>query len=254
MGKVIAIANQKGGVGKTTTAINLSAEFSQKGKRILIIDFDPQGNTSSGLGVYEDQIETTVYDVLIDHLDIFRSIYPTAVPNLHLIPSTRDLSGAEIELVSISEREKQLKKAIAPLKDNYDFIMIDCPPSLGLLTLNALVAADEVLIPVQCEYYALEGLSKLLDTIKLVQAQLNPQLEVGGILMTMFDKRTALSWQVLKDAQNHFKDQLYSTIIPRNVKLAEAPSFGEPVCVYDPGSKGAKSYRSLAKEIMYDKN
>jgi len=250
MSKVIAVVNQKGGVGKTTTSVNLSAELSQKNKKVLLIDFDPQSNASSGFGVYEDDVEASIYDVLMGDEEVKKALYPTAVPKLHILPSTRDLAGAEVELVNASNREYLLKEKIRNIKDEYDYVLIDCPPSLGLITINALTAADEVLIPVQCEYYALEGLSRLLTTIKLVQQEFNKELIIGGILMTMFDKRTSLSKQVFSDAKEHFGDQLFESVIPRNIRLTEAPSFGEPISIYDPLSKGAKAYKKLAKEII----
>ena len=248
MGKIIAIANQKGGVGKTTTAVNLSASLGAAEKRVLLIDADPQANASSGLGVRVGADEETIYEVLIGEVDPKRLIRHTDLTDL--IPSHPKLTGAEIELVPQIARERKLKNAIAGLAREYDFIIIDCPPSLGLITLNTLTAADSVLIPIQCEYYALEGLSQLLNTIRMVQKHLNPDLRIEGVLMTMFDKRLNLSSQVAQEAISYFGDKVYDTIIPRNVRLSEYPSFGRPVLLYDVQSAGSRSYLKLAEELI----
>ena len=250
MPKVIAIANQKGGVGKTTTAINLSACIAYKGKRVLIIDIDPQGNTTSGLGVDKKEINKSIYDVLINDENIENVILDTVVENLKLCPSNIQLAGAEIELVSVISRETRIKRVLEGIKHNYDFIIIDCPPSLGLLTINSLTAADTILVPIQCEYYALEGLSQLMDTVKLVQKHLNPSLDVEGVVLTMFDARTNLSIQVVDEVKRYFRNKVYRTIIPRNVRLSEAPSYGLPIILYDPKSKGAECYLDLAEEVI----
>lgn len=250
MGRVICIANQKGGVAKTTTAVNLSACLASEGKKVLLIDIDPQGNASSGLGIDRFATDKCIYDVIINGIPLESIIHPAAIENLFIVPATIQLAGAEIELVSAISREVKLKKAIAPIRDKYDYIFIDCPPSLGLLTLNALTAADTILIPIQCEYYALEGLGQLMNTIKLVKKHLNPSLELEGVLLTMFDARTNLSIQVVDEVKEYFKDKVYRTIIPRNVRLSEAPSHGEPVITYDPRSRGAEVYKELAGEVM----
>ena len=250
MSKVIAVANQKGGVGKTTTAINLSACIAYKGKRVLIIDIDPQGNTTSGLGVDKKEINKSIYDVLINDENIDNVILDTVVENLKLCPSNIQLAGAEIELVSVISRETRIKGVLEGIKHNYDFIIIDCPPSLGLLTINSLTAADTILVPIQCEYYALEGLSQLMDTVKLVQKHLNPSLDVEGVVLTMFDARTNLSIQVVDEVKRYFRNKVYRTIIPRNVRLSEAPSYGLPIILYDPKSKGAECYMELAEEVI----
>ena len=251
MARVIAIANQKGGVGKTTTAINLGASLAVAEQRTLVVDIDPQANASSGLGVRPGEDLLTIYDVLLRGTPteeaVMREVH---FPFLDLIPSTRDLVGAEIELVETSERERVLRKALSSIRDRYDFILLDCPPSLGLLTLNTLVAADAVLIPIQCEFYALEGLSQLLNTVRLVQKGLNPALEIEGVLLTMYDRRLNLSRQVADEAREYFGDKVYHSTIPRNVTLAEAPSFGKPIVQYDVLSSGAKGYLTLAKELM----
>lgn len=249
MGKIIAIANQKGGVGKTTTAVNISTIIAKKGKKVLLIDCDPQGNATSGLGI-EKNIENSVYDVLINDVDIKLTLQDTCVQTLKLCPSNVSLAGAEVELVSQMSREYRLKEKLDKVKNEFDFIIIDCPPSLGLLTLNSFTAANSVLIPIQCEYYALEGLGQLLNTINLVKKHLNKELEIEGAVLTMYDIRTNLSNQVVKEVKRHFNDKVYKTVIPRNIKLSEAPSFGMPISVYDPRSKGAKCYEKLAKEIM----
>ncbi len=249
MGKVVAIANQKGGVGKTTTAVNLSTILAKKGKKVLMIDTDPQGNASSGLGI-DKNVNFSVYDVIINDVEIENTIQQTMVKNLEVCPSNINLAGAEVELVSMMSREQRLKEKIDNQKDKYDYIIIDCPPSLGLITLNAFTAADSVLIPVQCEYYALEGLGQLLNTINLVKKHLNKELKIEGALLTMFDIRTNLSNQVVQEVNNYFENKVYKTAIPRNVKLSEAPSYGMPISVYDPKSKGAKAYDKFVKEFL----
>ncbi|WP_258361122.1 ParA family protein [Moorella sulfitireducens] len=250
MGKVIAIANQKGGVGKTTTAVNLSAFLAQEGKQVLLVDIDPQGNATSGLGIDRLHIEHCVYDVIINSVPIASIIIKTGVPHLDLVPATIELAGAEVELVTAIAREQKLKKALQDVKNNYDYIIIDCPPSLGLLTVNALTAAEGVLIPIQCEYYALEGLGQLLNTIQLVNRHLNSRLKIEGVVLTMFDPRTNLSMQVVDEVKNHFSAKVFKSIIPRNVRLSEAPSYGQPISIYDPRSRGAEAYKELALEVM----
>lgn len=249
MGKVISIANQKGGVGKTTTAVNLSTILAKKGKKVLMIDTDPQGNASSGLGI-DKNVNFSVYDVIINDVEIENTVQQTMVKNLEVCPSNINLAGAEVELVAMMSREHRLKEKIDMQKDKYDYIIIDCPPSLGLITLNAFTASDSVLIPVQCEYYALEGLGQLLNTINLVKKHLNKDLEIEGALLTMFDIRTNLSNQVVKEVNKYFENKVYKTVIPRNVRLSEAPSYGMPISVYDPKSKGAKSYDKFVKEFL----
>lgn len=250
MSRVISICNQKGGVGKTTTAINLSVYLAISGKKILLIDIDPQGNATSGLGINKHNIKTSIYDLLIDEIDPRPIIIDTGIKNLSLLPSTLSLTGAEVELVGIMGREYRLKKAMAPLLSDYDFIVIDCPPSLGLLTVNALTAADSVLIPIQCEYYALEGLSQLVNTINLVKENLNISLGIEGVLLTMADYRTNLTNEVIKEARNFFKEKVYQTVIPRNIRLTEAPGFGKPIAMYDKNSIGAQKYSEFTSELL----
>lgn len=250
MAKVIAICNQKGGVGKTTTAINLGTFLALSGKRVLLIDTDPQGNGTSGLGINKHELKASVYDLLIDEVDPKPVIIPTGINNLSLVPSTLGLTGAEVELVGIMGREYRLKRAISSLHSDYDYIIIDCPPSLGLLTVNALAAANSVLIPIQCEYYALEGLSQLVNTIKLVRENINAALEVEGVLLTMADFRTRLTNEVIDEARKVFKEKVYSTVIPRNIRLTEAPGFGKPVALYDRSSIGAQKYADFTNELL----
>ncbi|MBD7909568.1 ParA family protein [Sporosarcina gallistercoris] len=252
MGRIIAIANQKGGVGKTTTSVNLSACLAHIGKKVLLIDTDPQGNATSGVGINKGDVQNCIYDILIDDVPMKDVILPTKVPQLDCIPATISLAGAEIELVSTISREVRMKHAIQEVKANYDYIIIDCPPSLGLLTINALTASDSIVIPVQCEYYALEGLSQLLSTIRLVQKHLNENLVIDGVLLTMFDARTNLGIQVIDEVKKYFQDKVYKTIIPRNVRLSEAPSHGEPIILYDARSRGAEVYLELAKEVVHN--
>lgn len=249
MGKIISVANQKGGVGKTTTTVNLSTILAKKGKKVLLIDTDPQGNATSGLGVSKD-VELSVYDILIGDTEFDETLQETAVKNLKVCPSNISLAGAEVQLVSMMSREQRLKTKLDKIKDQYDYILIDCPPSLGLVTLNAFTASDTVLIPVQCEYFALEGLGQLLNTVNLVKKHLNKNLEIEGALLTMYDARTNLSNQVVKEVKKYFEDKVYKTVIPRNVRLSEAPSYGMPITVYDPRSKGAKAYEKFAKELL----
>ncbi|GAB4072007.1 sporulation initiation inhibitor protein Soj [Barrientosiimonas marina] len=250
MGKIISIANQKGGVGKTTSAVNLSASLAHMDNRVLVVDTDPQGNATSGVGINKADMDQCIYNVLVEDLPAENVCVATQVKNLDIIPATIQLSGAEIELVSTISREIRLQKALESLKPLYDYIIIDCPPSLGLLTLNALTSADTVLIPVQCEYYALEGLSQLLNTIRLVQKHLNKSLMIEGVLLTMLDARTNLGLQVIEEVKKYFQDKVYQSVIPRNIRLGEAPSHGEPIITYDPKSKGAEVYLELAKEVI----
>lgn len=251
MGKAIAIFNQKGGVGKTTTNINLAACLAIRGKRVLILDIDPQGNTTSGIGVTKRNLKNTVYNILIDKdYDPRKAIIKTNVENLDLIPASVDLAGAEVELVGMEGRESALKDGLEKIKANYDYIFIDCPPSLGLLTINSLAAVDSVLVPIQCEFYALEGVSQLVSTIDLVKRSLNPKLEIQGVILSMFDGRTNLSLQVVQEVKRYFGNKVYATVIPRNVRLAEAPSYGMPITEYDPKSKGAEAYGDFADEFL----
>ncbi|MGN0658131.1 MAG: ParA family protein [Emergencia sp.] len=251
MGKAIAIFNQKGGVGKTTTNINLGASLAMKNKKVLMLDIDPQGNTTSGIGISKKDLEYTVYDLLIeDGFDTKKAILHTNVENLDIIPASVDLAGAEIEMVELEGREKRLRKAIEKIKEEYDYVFIDCPPSLGLLTINSLTAVQSVLIPIQCEFYALEGVSQLVSTIDLVKKNLNRDLEIEGVILSMFDGRTNLSIQVVQEVKKYFGSKVYSTVIPRNIRLAEAPSFGMAITEYDPKSKGAEAYLEFAEEFL----
>lgn len=254
MGKIISLANQKGGVGKTTTAINLSASLAALGKKILLVDADPQANASSGLGVDIRTLDNTIYECLIDGVPTSQAILPTEVENLFLIPSHIDLVGAEIEMLNRSEREKILRNILQPLKQEYDFILIDCSPSLGLITVNALTASDSVIIPVQSEYFALEGISKLLNTIKIIKSKLNPALNIEGFLLTMYDNRLRSANQVYEEVKRHFQTMVFNTVISRNVRLSEAPSHGKPILLYDADSKGAANYMDLAKEVIAKNN
>lgn len=250
MGKVISVSNQKGGVGKTTTTVNLAAFLAEKGKRVLIIDIDPLGNAGFGIGVNAEEIETTIYEVLIDEIPIEEAIFQSEIKGLSIIPSNIHLSGAQVNLLDMEGKEFILRNKLKGIRDYYDYIFIDCPPSLGVLTLNSLVAADSVLIPLQCEYYALEGLSQLLRIVVMVQERLNKTLKIEGVVLTMFDTRTNLSAQVVSDVKEYFKDKVFNTIIPRNVKLSEAPSFGKPIGLYDKTCPGSISYEKLAQEVL----
>ena len=250
MTKIISLANQKGGVGKTTTSINLAAALAKLGKRVLLIDADPQANTSSGLGIDIRELESTIYECLVNGIDPHTAIVETSMENLYVIPSHIDLVGAEIEMLNMEHREQLLKKIIQPIRDDYDFILIDCSPSLGMITINALTASDSVIIPVQCEFFALEGIAKLLNTIKIIKSKLNPQLKIEGFLLTMYDNRLRLSNQVYEEVKRHFGDLVFNTVISRNVRLSEAPSHGVSVLEYDPHSKGAQNYTALAREVI----
>lgn len=250
MGKIIAVANQKGGVGKTTTSINLAAGLAEMGKRVLLVDIDPQGNTTSGLGINKGDVKQCVYNVLIDEVPAEQVVLPTMLDHLHIIPATIQLAGVEIELSQAISRELRLKRALQTIQFDYDYIFVDCPPSLGIITLNALTAAKSVLIPIQSEFYALEGLGQLLNTIRIVQKHLNKGLEIEGVLLTMFDGRTNLSVQVMEEVKKYFQQKVYETVIPRNVRLSEAPSHGKPIISYDPRSRGAECYKHLAKEVV----
>ncbi|MHA6604043.1 ParA family protein [Aerococcus urinae] len=250
MGKVIAIANQKGGVGKTTTAVNLAAALAYSDKQVLLVDSDAQGNATSGLGISKAEVERDIYDVLVNDVDMATTIQQSSRENLVLVPATIQLAGAEVELTNLPHREARMKQAIDGVKENYDYVIIDCPPSLGHLTINAFTAADAILIPVQSEYYALEGLSQLLNTIQLVQKHFNPHLKIEGVLMTMFDSRTNLANEVVEEVRKYFGDKVYKTLIPRNVRLSEAPSYGQSIIDYDMSSKGAQVYLQLAKEVL----
>ena len=249
MGKIISVANQKGGVGKTTTTVTLCAILAKKGKKVLLIDADPQGNATSGLGVTKE-IELSLYDVLVGDTTVEETIQATNIKNLKVCPSNINLAGAEVELVSMMSREQRLKEKLDGIKDKFDYILIDCPPSLGLITLNSFTSSDSILIPVQCEYYALEGLGQLINTVNLVKKHLNKGLEIEGALLTMYDARTNLSNQVVKEVKKYFDEKVYKTVIPRNVRLSEAPSYGMPITLFDPHSKGAKSYEKFAKEFV----
>lgn len=250
MSKVIAVFNQKGGVGKTTTNVNLSASMGKMGKKILVLDLDPQGNTTSGYGIDKSSVENTIYEVMLDKLDIRKAIIKTEFDNIDIVASATELSGAEIELTTMEDREFILKTALESIREEYDYIFIDCPPSLGMLTINSLTAVDSVLIPIQCEYYALEGVSQLMETIKLVKSRLNPELEIQGVVLSMFDGRANLSIQVVEEVKRYFKGSVYTTLIPRNVRLAEAPSHGKPVIYYDSKCRGTEAYMDLAEEFI----
>lgn len=250
MGRIIAIANQKGGVGKTTTSINLAAALAEKGQRVLVVDTDPQGNTTSGFGLNKNLLEHTIYELLISDSEIEKCIQKDIVDGVDIIPSNVNLAAAEIELIDVEKKEYILKNEIAKVRENYDYVIIDCPPSLSMLTINAMTTADTVLVPIQCEYYALEGLSQLIHTVNLVRDRLNPNLEMEGIVFTMFDSRTNLSLQVVENVKEHIKENIYKTIIPRNIRLAEAPSYGLPINLYDSKSSGAEAYRLLADEVI----
>ena len=250
MGRIIAVANQKGGVGKTTTSINLAACLAEKGKKVLAVDMDPQGNLTSGLGVDKDSVEKSIYELIIGEVDIKEVINKEVLENLDIIPTSIDLSAAEIELIGVDDKEYILRNAIAQVKNQYDFVIIDCPPSLSMLTINAMTTADSVIVPIQCEYYALEGLSQLIHTVELVKDRLNSKLEIEGVVFTMYDARTNLSLQVVENVKDNLQQNIYKTIIPRNIRLAEAPSYGLPINKYDPKSTGAESYMRLADEVI----
>jgi len=250
MGKIISFSNQKGGVGKTTTAINLAAYVAKAGKRVLLVDFDPQGNSTSGYGIEKNQLETSCYDVLMGDCTAQQVIVPTVITNLSILPSNIDLAAAETDLVNMPSRESALKRALEPIRNNYDFVFIDCPPSLGLLTLNALVASDSVIIPIQSEFFALEGLSQLMNTIKIVRQRLNANLTVNGVILTMYDTRTIMSKQVTEEIYKYFGEKIYTVPVPRNIKLVESPSFGVPIAVHAPNSSGAVAYEALAKQFL----
>ena len=251
MSKAIAIFNQKGGVGKTTTNINLAACLAYRGKKVLMVDIDPQGNTTSGIGIRKRTLKTTIYDALIDTgFNVKKAILPTNTENLFLIPASVDLAGAEVELAQLEGREGRLKRVIDAVREDYDYILVDCPPSLGILTINSLTAVDSVLIPIQCEFYALEGVSQLISTIEMVKKRMNPDLYIDGVILSMFDGRTNLSQAVVEDVRGFFGPLMYDTIIPRNVRLAEAPSYGKPIIDYDPGAQGAKAYQEFTKEFL----
>ncbi len=248
--RVLAVVNQKGGVGKSTTSVNLAASLGELGKDVLLIDLDPQGNATSGFGLNKNQRELCVYNALLEGVPLAEMIEPVGIERVFAVPATIQLAGAEIELVSALSRESKLKVVLEPVKAEFDYVIVDCPPSLGLLTINALTAADSLLIPIQCEYYALEGLTKLLDSVRLVKTHLNPHLEIFGVVMTMYDSRTKLAQQVVEEVRDFFECKVFETLVPRTVRLSEAPSFGQPVTVYDPAGKGAEAYRSLAKEVI----
>jgi chromosome partitioning protein len=250
MGRIIAVANQKGGVGKTTTSINLSACLAAKGKKVLVIDIDPQGNTTSGYGIEKNELENTIYELILGDCSIEDSIIKEVLPNISILPSNVNLAAAEIELIGVEKKEYILKNEVDWVKDRYDFIIIDCPPSLSLLTVNAMTTADRVLVPIQCEYYALEGLSQLIHTVNLVKERLNPALDMDGVVFTMYDSRTNLSSQVVENVRKNLTQKVYDTVIPRNIRLAEAPSYGKPINMYDPKSAGAESYMALAEEVI----
>ncbi len=250
MGKIIAIANQKGGVGKTTTSINLSSCIAAKGKKVLVIDTDPQGNTTSGYGIEKNELENTIYELILGDCSIEDCIIKDVMPNISILPSNVNLAAAEIELIGVNKKEFILKNEVDWIKDKYDYIIIDCPPSLNLLTVNAMTTANSVIVPIQCEYYALEGLSQLIHTVNLVKERLNPDLDMEGVVFTMYDARTNLSAQVVENVRSHFGQKVYNTLIPRNIRLAEAPSHGKPINIYDPKSAGAESYMSLAEEVI----